>query len=147
MSMINIFFLLPSKGKFLQNFAHNEQLKAQADLVWRQLDGHSLILLVLTTCLGIGLAIYYYTGYNDKPGRHYKIKHWAIWGGISFVLSFIGTLAIEYFCIKTNIRTGLTGLYLSCALHNAIYCVGLYVMTSFVWCNCLPTNAYRFLKL
>ena len=33
MGIIKIFFLLMSKGKFLQNFAHNEQLKAQAEQV------------------------------------------------------------------------------------------------------------------
>lgn len=58
MGIIKIFFLLPSKGKFLQNFANNDQLKAQAEQVWRQLDGLSPILLILTAVLGIGLAIY-----------------------------------------------------------------------------------------
>ena len=148
MGIIKIFFLLPSRGKFLQGFAGNDQLKAQAELVWRQLDGLSPVLLILTAVLGIGLAIYYYTGYNEMPGRHYKIKHWCIWAVIAVILSLVGTAVIEYVCIKTNIHTGLiTSLYWLCALNNALYCLILYFVTSLVWCNIIGrTNAYKFLK-
>lgn len=146
MGIIKIFFLLPSRGMFLQGFAGNDQLKAQAEQVWRDLDGLSPILLILTAALGIGLAIYYYTGYNEKPGRHYKIKHWGIWTAIAFILSLVGTAVIEYVGIKTNIRTGLTSLYWLCALNNALYCLILYFLTSLVWCNVCRTNAYKFLK-
>lgn len=146
MGIIKIFFLLPSRGKFLQEFSGNDQLKAQAEQVWRQLDGLSTVLLILTAVLGIGLAIYYYTGYNEMPGRHYKIKHWSIWATIAFILSLVGTAIIEYVGIKTNIRTGLTSLYWLCALNNALYCLIIYFLTSLVWCNIGRTNAYKFLK-
>ncbi len=146
MSIIKIFFLLPSRGKFLEEFAGNDQLKAQAELVWRQLDGLSPILLILTAVLGIGLSIYYYTGYNEMPGRHYKIKHWGIWATIAFILSLVVTAVIEYVGIKTNLRSGLTSLYWLCALNNALYCIILYFLTSLVWCNFFQTNAYKFLK-
>lgn len=148
MGIIKIFCLLPSKGKFLQNFANNDQLKAQAEQVWRQLDWLSPILLILTAVLGIGLAIYYYTGYNEMPGRHYKIKHWCLWAAIASILSLIGTAVIEYVGIKTNIKTGLTSLYWLCAINNALYCLILYFLTSVVWCNLkfCRTNAYKFLK-
>lgn len=146
MGIDKIFFLLPSKGKFLNNFAHNDLLKAQADQVWRQLDGLSLVLLIACAVIGIGLAIYYYTGYNEMPGRHYKIKHWGIWAIISFVFTLITTAVIEYVCIKTNIKTGLTSLYWLCALNNALYSLVLYFLTSVVWCNFCRTNAYKFLK-
>lgn len=146
MGIIKIFFFLPSRGKFLQGFAGNDQLKAQAEQVWRQLDGLSPILLILTAVIGIGLAIYYYTVYNEMPGRHYKIQHWGIWAAVSFVLSLVGTAVIEYVGIKTNIRTGLTSLYWLCSLNNAFYCLLLYVATSFFWCNYCRTNAYKFFK-
>ncbi len=143
--MDKIFFLLPSKGKFLNGF--NEQLRQQADLVWKQLDGLTLILLAVGIILGIGLAIYYYTGYNELPGRHYKVKHWVIWGVISFVITLLATVLIEYIGIKTNLNIGLTSFYWLCALNNALYCIALYFVTSFVWCNFLRTNAYKFLKI
>ena len=138
MGIIKIFFLLPSRGKFLQGFAGHDQLKAQAEQVWRQLDGLSPVLLILTAVLGIG--------YNEMPGRHYKIKHWGIWATIVFILSLVGTAIIEYVGIKTNIRTGLTSLYWLCALNNALYCLIIYFLTSLVWCNVGRTNAYKFLK-
>lgn len=146
MNVISIFFLLPSKGKFLQSFAQNEHLKAQAEQVWRWLDDLSPLLLIMTVFIGIGLAVYYYTSYNEMPGRHYKVMHWGIWAAVAFALSFFGTVLIEYFGIKTNIKSGLTSLYLLCALNNAIYCLILYFLTSLVWCNFFRTNAYKFLK-
>lgn len=145
--MIKFFFLLPSKGKFLQGFAHNEQLKAQADQVWRHLDGWSPWLLLITVLLGICMAGFYYTKYNEMPGRHYKVSHWGVIGIITVILSFIATLVVEYFGIKTNIKSGISALYWMCALNNAIYCALVYLITSAVWCNLFPTNAYKFLKI
>lgn len=146
MSLINIFFLLPSKGEFLKEFAHNDQLKSQAERVWKQLDGLSTWLLLLAAGLGIGLAIYYYTAYNEMPGRHYKIKHWVIWGVIATVLSFVGTVVIEYACIKTNLKNGIGSLYWMCALNNAFYCIIVYFLTSLVWCKFCRTNAWKLIK-
>lgn len=146
MSLIKFFFLLPSKGKFLQGFAHNDELKVQADQVWRQLDGLSLILLIVAVVLGLGLAAFYYTGYNELPGRHYKISHWAIWAGITTVVALIVTAIIEYVGIQTRITSGLTFLYWLCAINNALYALFMYFITSVVWCNFFRTNAYKFLK-
>lgn len=146
MSLINLFFLLPSKGEFLHGFDKNDQLKSQAIEVWKQLDSYSPILLGITAILGIGLAILYYTWFNNRPGRHYKVKFWLIGLVIAVVLSYVVTLFFEYTFIKTNLSSGLTSLYLRCAASNAIYCDFLYVITSGIWCNFLPTNAYRFLK-
>lgn len=141
----DIFFLVQSKGKFLNSFA-NENLKNQATAVWSKLSDWTPILLIITIVLGIGLAAFYYKPYNDRPGRHYKVSYWGIWGIITTVLAFIVTLLIEYLCIKTNLKSGLTSLYWMTALSNAIYCAALYFITSLVWCNFLPTNAYKFLK-
>lgn len=145
MSPDKIYLILPKKGKFLDSF-NNENLRSQADLVWRNLESWTPAFLIIMAVLGVGLAAYYYKPYNELPGRHYKMSHWAIWGGISVSLTFITTLCIEYFAIKTNLKTGLTSLYLLTALNNAIYCAFLYLVTSVVWCLALPTNAYRFFK-
>jgi hypothetical protein len=145
MNLINSFFLLPKKGKFLDGFT-NEQLKSQADNVWRQLDGLSPVLLLAGVAIGIALAVFYYTAYNEMPGRHYKIKHWGIWAILSFVLTLLITVVIEYVFIKTNLKSGISSLYWLCAINNALYCFILYFITSFVWCNLFRTNAYKFLK-
>lgn len=143
MSPDKVFFLLQSKGKFLNQFANNDNLKAQADQVWRHLEGLTPILLGVMVLFGIGVAAYYYKPYNELPGRHYRVSHWLIAGVISFVLTFVATLCFEYFGIKTNLRTGLTSLYWLTALNNAVYCIIVYFITSVVWCNCFPTNAYK----
>lgn len=145
MSLINFFFLLPSKGKFLNGFT-NEQLKSQADNVWRHLDGMSPVLLIAGVAIGIALAVFYYTAYNEMPGRHYTVKHWTIWAIISFVLTLVVTAVIEHIFIKTNLKSGISSLYWLCAINNALYSLILYFVASLVWCNFLPTNAYKFLK-
>lgn len=139
-----IFFLLPSRGKFLSGFA-NENLKSQATQVWSRLTNYTSLLIVVSILVGIGLAAYYYKPYNELPGRHYKVSHWSLWGIISVLLTFIITLLIEFLGIHTNLKTGIYSLYLMTAISNAIYCAFFYFITSLVWCNFLPTNAYRFL--
>ena len=146
MNIIKIFFLLPSKSKFLQGFS-DEKLRNMAESVWQNLNSLSPVLLIITALFGIGFAIFYYTGYNEMPGRHYKIRHWGCFAVVACVLSFFCTLAIEYFMIKTSLNAGVTPLYWLCALNNAAYCFILYFLTSFVWCNMCSTNAYKFLKI
>lgn len=146
MLLDELFFLLPSKSKFVQGFG--DKLKDRAGVVWQQLDGLSLILLIVTAVVGIGSAICYYTWYNEMPGRHYKIKHWAFWAAFAFFLTLGVIAVIEYVGINTAgiKKTDLTSLYWLCALNNAFYCIILYFLTSLAWCNFFRTNAYKFLK-
>lgn len=147
MGFIQFFFLLPTKAKFLHGFAQNEQLKSKAESVWQQLDGWSPWLLILTVVLGIGIAAYYYSAFNQMPGRHYKIKYWGFSFAIAIAISLIATAAIEYIFIQTNMKwRELHQLYWLFALNNAFYCAILYFLTSVVWCNYFSTNAYKFLR-
>lgn len=144
MSPDKVFFILvQSKAKFLNQFT-NDNLKSQADAVWRQLEGVTHWLVILMVVLGIGLAAYYYKPYNEQPGRHYRVSHWFGFGLIAIALTFAGTLCMEYLLIKTNLRDNISSLYMMVALNNAIYCAIVYGITSVVWCNFFPTNAYRF---
>ena len=146
MSLESIFSLLPKKGEFLNTFT-NDNLKQQADSAWQSLDGLTPLLLLIMVIFGIGLAACYYKPYNNLPGRHYKVSHWAVFYIISVALTFFTTLGIEYFCIKTNIKMYvLISVYMLTALKNAIYCAILYLITSVVWCIYFPTNAYRLFK-
>jgi hypothetical protein len=43
-------------------------------------------------------------------------------------------------------KSGITPLYLKCAISNAIYGIVLYLLTSIIWCNLGRTNAYRLFK-
>ena len=66
-------------------------------------------------------------------------------GIITFVTSFATTLVFEYI-VATPKLDGAFMLEVKIALGNAIYATLVYFITSFVWCNWLPTNAYRLLK-
>lgn len=146
MGIIKLFFLLPTKGKFLQNFAENDQLRNQANQFWQKLDDISLFLLLLSILIGIGLAAYYYTGYNNLTGRHYKIKYWSLWFFIAIFSTFVITLILEYCSIDIKLKPEYTSLYWMCALNNSLYCLVFYFLTSLCWCNFGRTNAYKFLK-
>lgn len=142
----NILLPFTSKGEFLNQFAYNDNLKSQADAVWRQLDGLTPWLLLGMAALSIGFATYYYGAYNNQPGRHYKPMYWAIFGGNSIAVTLAFTFIAEWFVIKTNLHTGIWSYYIYAALYNAIYCALVYFITSVVWCNWVPTNAYRYFK-
>jgi hypothetical protein len=141
-----IFFLVQSKGKFLSQFA-NENLKKQADAVWQSLESVTPFLVAIFIVAGIGSAILYYTWFNNISGRHYKVKYWGLFAGIFFSLTLLLTLIAEYGLIKTNLNDGISPLYWKCAISNALYCFGSYLVVSFLWCNWGRTNAYRFLKI
>ena len=93
------------------------------------------------------MAYTYYKPYNEKPGRHYKPKHWWIFGGITFVVTFVITLIAVYFMVPPKID-GSFVLELKIAVANAIYSSLVYALISWIWCQFnLPTNAYRYLKI
>lgn len=134
-----------SMSNFTKPFQENEALFNQAKSFWRHLDGSMMVVIAIFIVLGIALAITYYKPYNDKPGRHYRPTHWLIFLAITFVLTFSVTWGFEYIAVKPVLK-GAAMLEMKIALGNAIYASVLYFVTSVVWCNALPTNAYRLFK-
>lgn len=134
-----------SMSNFTRLFQENEALFNQAKSFWRHLDGSMMFVIAIFIVLGIALAAIYYKPYNDKPGRHYRPTHWLIFLAITFVLAFAVTWGIEYIAVKPVLK-GAVMLEMKIALGNAIYASVLYFVTSVVWCNALPTNAYRLFK-
>lgn len=130
---------------FTRQFQENEQLYKQAQAFWNKLENSSLLIVLIFLVLGIALAAWYYKPYNNKPGRHYTPKHWAIFLIVTFVVTFLVTLGFEYFAVHSKLQ-GAFMLEAKIALGNAIYAMGMYLITSLVWCNWLPTNAYRMFK-
>ena len=115
---------------------------------WGHLSQYTLVFVVLMLVSSIGMAIYYYTEYNNQPNRHYTPQQWALVGLASIIISFVATLVFAYVMQKTGNILGLFILELKLAMCNTLYAAGFYLVTSFVWCNLpLKTNAYRYLKL
>lgn len=134
-----------SMSDFTRPFQDNETLFNQAKAFWRHLDGSMMGVIAIMVILGIVFAAYYYKPYNDNPGRRYRPIHWLIFLSITFVVTFLITWGFEYIIVKPALN-GANILEMKIALGNAIYAVVLYFVTSVVWCNFAPTNAYRLFK-
>jgi hypothetical protein len=141
-----IFFLVQSKGKFLSQFA-NENLKNQANAVWQSLESITPLLVAIFIVAGVGFAVSYYTVFNNRPGRHYKMKYWFLFAAFALIATLVFTLIAEFGLIKTNLKNDVFFLYSMCALSNVIYSLILYFIISVIWCNLGKTNAYRYFKL
>lgn len=134
-----------SMTDFVNQFKGNATLYQQARDWWGQLEQWS-VFIILVMLFGVLLAVWYYKPYNEQPGRHYKPKHWFFFLGITFILTFLATILLEYIAVEPYSKDAWS-VAIRIALGNAIYATLLYFITSFVWCNWLPTNAYRLFKI
>lgn len=130
---------------FANPFRENEILFNQAKGFWSRLENVSFPMVLIFISLGILFAIYYYKPYNEQPGRHYTPRHWLIWLFITAIITFLVTLGVEYFAVAPKLSGALT-VEIKIAIGNALYASLIYFITSVVWCNVLPTNAYRLFK-
>lgn len=140
-------FLLPDKSTFLKQFAQNDQLKSQANVLYNKLDDLSMWIVVGAVVVGIALACIYYKPFNETHGRHYKMKYWCFFLIGSIASVFLLTLGAEWAFIDTKIKKGIWELYFCGAVSAAIYSALSYFLTSVVWCNLFPTNAYKLFKI
>ena len=130
---------------FAKPFSENKALYNQAKVFWNKLENSSLGIVLIFLVLGIAWAIYYYTSYNNSPGRHYTPKHWILMLLVTVVVTFLVTLGFEYLAVEPKINSAFL-LEVKIAIGNALYAALTYLLTSIVWCNTLPTNAYKMFK-
>jgi len=136
-----------TKTKFVNSFADNGQLKAQAETFWDKLEGGTLFYIIAFIAVAILLAYIYFKPFNDMPGRHFRPRYWVIFGVFSMVTSFLLTLGIAYFTAAPKLQ-GTWPIELKLSLANCIYTGLLYfLVVSFCFWNFSKTNAYKFLKL
>lgn len=147
MKLFDIYTLwIGKEAAFLNKFQSNDQLYAQAQTFWNKLESNSIVFFGILLLLGIGLACYYYTPFNKMAGRHYHPKWWVIFMVICFVSTLLVTLGTAYFFIAEPKLEGAFMLEFKLSLVNSLYATILYFLTSYIYCNWLPTNAYRLLK-
>lgn len=130
---------------FTKHFSENKALYDQAKGFWNKLENSSSVIVLIFLILGIAWAAYYYTSYNNSPGRHYTPKHWILLLLATVVVTFLVTLGVEYLAVKPKID-GAFLLEVKIAIANALYAAFAYLLTSIVWCNKFPTNAYKMFK-
>lgn len=134
-----------SQNDFTRQFQENDQLFNQARSFWNNLDGSMWIVIIGMLVLGIGIAAYYYTFYNNTPGRHYKPLKWLCFLIATFVITLIISYGIQYVNCNPKLN-GASTLEFRVAIGNSLYACVIYFITSVFWCNLLPTNAYRVFK-
>lgn len=134
-----------SMSDFTKPFQENEALFNQAKAFWRNLEGWAPMLLLIGLLFGIFFAILYYGPYNNRPHRHYTPWQWALFGLINFIGCLVVTLALEWSLAKP-VLDGAGLLESKIAFCNAAYAAIIYLVVSVVWCNTLPTNAFRLFK-
>ena len=139
---------LPKQADFLNHFKNNDSLYNQARALWSKLDSCTVWFIVAFVVIALVFAIIYYGPYNNKPRRHYKVKHWLIWMGITTLVTFVVTLVIGLIMVKSPLAARY-GLILRVSGVNVLYGIGIYFIAALLVCNMpfLKTNAYRFLKI
>ena len=139
---------LPKQADFLNHFKNNDTLSNQARALWSKLDACTGWFIVAFVVIALVFTIIYYGPYNNKPHRHYKVKHWLIWMGITTLVTFVVTLVIGLIMVKSPLAARY-GLILRVSGVNVLYGIGIYFIAALLVCNMpfLKTNAYRFLKI
>ena len=139
---------LPKQADFLNHFKNKDTLYNQARALWSKLDASTVWFIVVFVVLALVFAFVYYGPYNNKPGRHYKVKHWLIWMIITAIFTFVVTFVIGLIMVKSPLAARY-GLILRISGINVLYSIGVYFFAALIVCNAsfLKTNAYRFLKI
>ena len=148
MGMLKLYdWALPNQAQYLNEYKNNEQLRNMARSFWNSLDSASIYFLITTVVVAILLACYYYYGYNKLPGRKYKVSHWALWLGVTAVVTILFTLVLGSVMVSSALPDK-GEFILKISLINGLYSSAIYFVASFFICNLpVPTNAYRFLKI
>ncbi len=138
---------LPNQGEYLNKYRDNESLYNMARSLWNSLDSELFYFMITFMAIGLVLVCFYYYVYNKWPGRKYRIQHWALWLGITGVVTIIAILCLGSALVTSNLQEKF-GFILRISLISGIYAILIYFVASLIICNIpVPTNAYRFLKI
>ena len=148
MGMLNLYdWGLPNQAQHLASYKDNEPLYNMVRSFWSSLDSASVYFFATALVIAIIVVCYYYYVYNKLPGRKYKISHWAMWLGVTAVMTTLLTMVLGNVMVTSSLKEQ-TGFILRVSLINSLYASVIYLVISFVFCNLpVPTNAYRFLKI
>ena len=141
MKLISIY--KPFVGKepnFVDSFPQDTQ--DLAEHFWASLNSSCLFFVLFLVVISVCLCIYYFTAYNEQPGRHYRRTHWVGFYIGTVVFMFLGTAVLGYILTNPTVK-GFESLIWDIALGNAVYSIAIFGVLSFIWwLFALPTNAY-----
>ena len=141
-------WIVGKKAAFVNSFGDNEQLRAQAQAFWKHLESGTWFYLIAFIVIAALFAYLYYKPYNNLPGRHFRPRHWAMFGVISALVTFLVTLLITYL-MATPKLPGSFVMEFKIAIANVIYGLVIYLLCSLFFCLNVfgKTNAYKPFKL
>lgn len=139
-------WFIGKQSAFVNSFVDNEQLKAQAKAFWKQLESGTWFYIIAFIVIAAFFAYLYYKPYNNRPGRHFRPSHWAIFGVISIVVTFLATLLIAVLMAYPKLD-GSFVIEFKIALANILYAAVIYILCSLGFCLSGKTNAYIPFKL
>lgn len=130
-----------TKSQFMDKF-DSEDTKKLAENCYNSLDSGSLYIFIFMLVVTIGLCIFYFTAYNNWPGRHYKRWHWIVFYIATVIASFFGSALIGWIIAKPAVA-GYMSLVWDISFGNLLYSLFGFGILSVIWWLFLPTNAYR----
>lgn len=117
------------------------------DGIWDKLNTISIIVFAAMIFLSFAAAAYYYTIYNDKPGRHYTPYKWGFIYALQLLLILVITIGMVFAMHYPGDYKKVLAYEIQIIILNTIYALVPYFILSLAWCNFgWTTNAYRFLK-
>lgn len=129
-----------TESKFLDKYPPETQDIAQS--FWNSLNSSCLFFVIFLLGVSILFCAFYFTAYNEMPGRHYKRVHWIGFYIGTLLVSFFGTAELGYLLNNTSLN-GSASLIWDIAFGNLVYSFFIYGVLSCIWFLFLPTNAYR----
>lgn len=141
MKLISIYrFFVGKETQFLDGYPKETQDIAQT--FWNELNSACMFFLIYLFGVSILFCAFYFTAWNEMPGRHYRPSHWICAYAITLLVVFFGTAALGYMRTNTSLN-GSASLIWDIALGNVVYSFFIFGLLSIVWFLWLPTNAYR----
>lgn len=141
MKLISFYkFFVGTESKFVDSV--NVGSQDLAENYWSSLNSSCLFFILFLVIMSICLCAYYFTAYNEQPGRHYRRTHWIGFyiGTVLFI--FLGTVGLGYLLTNPTVK-GSASLIWDIAVGNAVYSIIIFGVLSVAWWLWFPTNAYR----
>lgn len=127
--------------------ANNNLSEDAINGIWDKFNTMALIVIVLMLITSTAMAVYYYTLYNEYPGRHYTPQKWGMLYCLEILVVFVGSLATVFALHPSGDINKVLGFEIQIIVINVLYSLVPYLLVSWLWCQCgWSTKAYRFVK-
>lgn len=142
-------WILPNKMKYCLSFGDNQAKQKAAEEFVRSLSDKEIFALIICIVIALIGSASYYWWYNEIKwpfGYHYRKRHWFGWLVITCLMAALFTLGICILFLSNMNLEGTGAFVLRLCVANVAYAIVIYGLISVLWCNVLPTNAYRWFK-